>query len=289
MAEAPLPVFTMPDRAGIIALDLDGTLLNSNKELSAVNLAALERAANAGFEIVPTTGRFYSAMPESVRKLPFVRYAITINGAQVSDLSTGEVLFRAELPLDTSLEIMTYLDTLPVIYDCFCDNGGFMTESMKLHIDEMASDPHYRKMLRELRRSVPELKAFLRCRGKDVQKIQFFTNRPDLRQRLLSELPRRFKDICVSSSVSDNVEINQLHANKGEALMALAEHLGLEREQTIAFGDGLNDISMLEHSGIGVAMANACQRVKDASDYITTSCDEDGVARGIAKFCFGEE
>ena len=79
---ATLPqVLIMHNPIGIIALDLDGTLLNSNKELTPGNLAALERAAAAGIEIVPTTGRFYNAMPAIIRELPFVRYVITINGA----------------------------------------------------------------------------------------------------------------------------------------------------------------------------------------------------------------
>ena len=83
---------------GIIALDLDGTLLNSDKELSPGNRAALERAAEAGYEIVPTTGRFYGGMPQVIRELPFVRYVITINGAEVADRRTGEVMYRAEIP-----------------------------------------------------------------------------------------------------------------------------------------------------------------------------------------------
>ena len=72
----------MPDLK-IIALDLDGTLLDSQKRLSSVNRAALARAAEKGALVVPTTGRFFGMMPACIRELPFVRYAITINGAQV--------------------------------------------------------------------------------------------------------------------------------------------------------------------------------------------------------------
>ena len=278
----------MLDCNGIIALDLDGTLLNTNKELSSANLASLERAAAAGFEIVPTTGRFYGGMPEVIRALPFVRYTITINGAEAADLRTGKVIYRAELPWKQTVEIMSFLDGFPVIYDCYQGNEAFMTAAQKGRIEEMASSPHYRKMLHELRQPVPELKQFLADKGMDVQKTQFFTNRPEVRIQLMEELPKRFENLCVSSSVSDNVEINQIHANKGEALLALAAHLGLKREQTIAFGDGLNDLSMIQEAGIGVAMANACSEVKEQADWIAPSCDEDGVACGIYRFCFGE-
>lgn len=278
----------MPDPIRIIALDLDGTLLNSNKELSSTNLAALERATAHGIEVVPTTGRFYGGMPQVIRDLPFVRYAITINGAEVADLRTGEVIYKAEIPWEQAVEMMTMLDEHPVIYDCYQGNEAFMTAALKEHIDTTISSPHYRKMVHELRQPVPELKAFLTERKMGVQKVQFFTKYPDLRLRLMAEMPHQYDNLCVSSSVSDNVEINQVHANKGEALLALATHLGLKREQTIAFGDGLNDLSMLKEAGIGVAMANACNEAKEIADWIAPSCDEDGVARGIDKFCFGE-
>ena len=273
----------------IIALDLDGTLLDSNKNLSAGNLAALQRAANAGIEIVPTTGRFYGGMPEVIRKLPCVRYVITVNGGEVADLHTGEVLYQALIPHQQAVDIMTELDRYPVIYDCYQNNAAWMTAAQKEHIDRLVSDVHYRKMLHELRQPVPELKEVLMERKQGIQKIQLFTNQPELRLQLMAELPDLFEDVCVSSSVSCNVEINQLHANKGEALWALADYLGVPREATVAFGDGWNDLSMLNAAGVGVAMANACEEAKAAADWITLSCDEDGVAHGIQKFCFNEE
>ena len=270
----------------IIALDLDGTLLNSKKELSSVNLAALEKAAQAGIEVVPTTGRFFGGMPDFIRKLPFIHYAITINGAEAADLRTGEVIYKAELSWERAVELMTLFDKYPVIYDCYQGNEAFMTASQKELVDTVVASPHYRKMIHELRQPVPELKAFLTERKQGVQKVQFFTDPPDVRLNMLEELPHLFADLCVSSSVSDNVEINQSHANKGEALLALAAHLGVSPEQTIAFGDGLNDLSMLKAAGIGVAMDNACPEAKEAADWVAPGCDEDGVACGIQKFCF---
>ncbi len=273
---------------GIIALDLDGTLLNSNKELTPGNLAALQRAAEAGFCIVPTTGRFYGGMPQVIRQLPFVRYAITINGAEVADLTTGQVIYKAEIPWEQAVKIMEFLDNEPVIYDCFQANAAYMTGAQKALVDTMASSPHYRKMLHELRQNVPELKAFLRERAMDVQKIQFFTNLPQRRLELMEALPQAFDNIIVSSSVIDNVEINQKDAHKGAALQALAAHLGVPRERTLAFGDGLNDLTMLRDAGIGIAMANACPEAKEIACAITASNDEDGVAQGIDQYCFNE-
>ena len=224
-------------------------------------------------------------MPQTIRELPFIRYAITINGAEVLDVPTGEVIYRAEIPWQQAVDIMSWLDGRPLIYDCYMEGAGWMTAAMKDDVDTHASSPHYRKMLRELRRDVPELKQFLREKGRDVQKVQFFTNQPQLRLALMEELPRRFDNLAVSSSVADNVEINQTHANKGEALLALAAYLGIDRKDTISFGDGLNDLSMLEQAGVGIAMANACDEAKELADWIAPSNDEDGVAAGIEAYC----
>ena len=271
---------------GIIALDLDGTLLNSKKELSEGNLAALKKAADEGWEIVPTTGRFYGGMPEFIRELPFVHYAITINGAYVEDLREGQEIYMAEMPCAQAIDIMKYLDELPVIYDCYMNNEAFMTESLKAMVDEIVEDARIRKMFYELRQPVADLKGFLENRGQDVQKIQFFTKDADLRLHLLEELPKVFENIAVSSSSPQNIEINQVKATKGLALTALAKYLGVDKSKTIAFGDGLNDISMLEEAGIGIAMANGCKESHQVADYITGHCDEDGVAQGIEEFIF---
>ncbi len=279
----------MEKKRGIIALDLDGTLLNSDKQLSQGNLAALKAADSAGYEIVPTTGRFYNAIPKIVRDLPFVRYAITINGAAVEDLKTKEVIYRAEIPAIQALEIMAMLDQWPVIYDCFMGGAAWVTGEFKNRIDEMIQSHHYRKMFRELRHSVPELKAFVKMQGKSVQKIQFFTYDSEVRLCLMRDIPLMYADIYTSSSVPDNVEINQTRANKGEALLALAMHLGVPAENTVAFGDGTNDLTMIKMAGLGIAMENAVSELKEVADRVTTSCDEDGVAKGIELYCLNKE
>ena len=269
----------------LIAFDLDGTLLDSNKQLSRENYEALEKAAAAGIEVVPCTGRVYSAVPDVVRNLPFVNYIIIVHGAKILHIPTNTAVVKAEIPMEQAVRIMEFMDTLPVIYDCFMDDSAFMTKALQDRAEEFAPDIHYLKMIREVRKPVPELKAYLRQLGHDVQKIQFFTNDMDLRQRMLKELEPMFPGTLVTSSVVNNVEINNVHANKGEALHKLAAHLGLEVSQTMSFGDALNDMLLVSAAGIGVAMENGHPDVKARADYVTLSCDESGVAAGIRKFC----
>lgn len=273
----------MPD-IRLIALDLDGTLLNSQKELSQANARALARAAEKGIHIVPTTGRFFNAMPEVIRSLPFLRYAITINGAHVMDLQTGEVLYRAEIPCARALEIMAEMDRYDIIYDCYQDNQGYMTRSMWEKAGDYMFNPHTYKMVRELRKPVDDLKAYLAQKGKGIQKTQFFVRDPAVHPEMLAKMQALLPDMAVSSSLQYNVEINSLDANKGDAVTALCRHLGFSQENVMAFGDGGNDVSMLASTGYGICMANGCSEAKAAAKYLTDSSDEDGVASAINRF-----
>lgn len=278
----------------IVALDLDGTLLDSEKRLSEVNRDALARAAEKGVEIVPTTGRFFGMMPPAVRDLPFVRYAITINGAQVYDRETDTAIVRDEIPLDMALGVMEVLDRYDVIYDCYRQNWGWMTAALQEKAADYATNEHYLRMVREFRKPVPELKAHLRetAANGDVQKIMLFAaNRErsaaiDRLRGLSDEIAARFPEIKVTASTWNNLELNIRTAHKGNALRRFAEHLGLTLENCMAFGDGMNDFTMVEAAGLGIAMANAEPEVKRVAKDMVPSNDEDGVAKGIEKWIF---
>ena len=267
----------------LIAFDLDGTLLTTEKELTAENLAALERAAEAGIVLVPATGRFFGMIPEKIRALPWFRYYITINGASVYDAREGRALLRAEIPWRRAVEVMEYLDPLPLVYDCYMDDWGWMTQALYDQTADFAPHRHSLEMLRKFRTPVPELKAHLTQVGHDVQKIQMFFRDPELRLRSMEALRVRFPDLAVTTSVPRNVELNSLDAQKGVALVRLAEHLGIDPAETVAFGDDLNDVTMLRAAGLGVAMANASPEAKAAADMETESCDESGVGKAILR------
>lgn len=270
----------------LIALDLDGTLLTTEKVLTPENEAALRRAAEAGILIVPATGRFYGAIPEAVRSLPYIRYAITINGAQVWDAALQQALVTAEIPWRRAVELMAFLDKLPVIYDCYLDNWGWMSRAHYERAAEFAPTRHSLEMLQKLRTPVPELKAYVSQTGHDVQKIMMFFRDPALRLEAMRTLAERFPDLAVTSSIPMNVELNSLDARKGVALAQLAACLGIPRAETMAFGDDLNDLSMLRAAGIGVAMGNACPEAKAAADTVTESCDDNGVAKALERLVF---
>ena len=272
----------------LIALDLDGTLLDSEKRLSSRNRAALEGAAAKGVHIVPTTGRFFGMMPEPIRALPFVRYAITVNGVQVYDRETDAALARAEIPVATVIAAMEILDGFDCIYDCYQENWGWMTDAMQRKAADYAPDAHYLRMIREFRRPVPELKEHLAAKGADVQKVMCFARDAADLPAIRDALAARFPELVLTRSTPNNVEINHALAHKGEALRRLCDALGFGIESAMSFGDGLNDLTMVRDAGFGVAMANAAPEVLAAAKFVAPSNDDDGVAAAIEKLVLRE-
>ena len=273
----------------LIALDLDGTLLDAEKRLSPENAAALERAAREGVEIVPATGRFYRGMPQIIRGLPYVNYVITVNGAAVYGVKGQKTVCGSEIPWERAVAVMERMDSLPVIYDCYQNGWGWMTQAFYDEAEQYAANVHSLDMLKNLRTPVPELKARLKARAEGVQKIQVFFRDMDLRAEMLRTLPTEFPDLVVTSSIVNNVEFNSREATKGVALEKLAAHLGIPVGETMAFGDDLNDITMLKAAGIGVAMGNAAAEVQRAADYVTDDCGRSGVALAMKRFLWENE
>ena len=233
----------------LIAFDLDGTLLDDRKNLPPENLDALQAAAAAGVMLVPATGRILKGLPDGFVNPGLFRYFIFANGAEIYDLQEERCLHRAGIEPALAAEVCRYMDTLPVLYDCYRDGMGYMTAWMYEQApDYFGPEPEILKLVKSLRRPVPELK-------EDILRV----NRP------LEKLQMYF-------SVS---------AGKGKALRRLCELLGLRPEESAAFGDGLNDIEMLEAAGIGCAMANAGAAVRAAADRIVESNNDAGVGKEI--------
>lgn len=270
----------------VILLDLDGTLLNSEKTISPANYAALERAAEMGVHIVPATGRFYEGMPQVVRDLPFVRYVVTVNGAEIYDTREKKVLHKEELASDKAVAVYEYLSSLPALCDAYVEGWGYIDRSYYERVEEFTTEPYVVKMLKELRTPVDDMKGFLAQHK--VQKLMAFFNDMDRRALELERVKALFPDTAVSSSIANNIEVNAKKATKGGALLNLCQVLGVDVKDSMAFGDGSNDLTMIQNAGVGVAMGNAWPGLKEAADYVTLTCDEDGVAHALEKFVFGE-
>lgn len=268
----------------LIALDLDGTLLDERKQLSERNRAALQRASDAGVQIVPCTGRLFQNIPAFIRELPFVRYAITVNGGEIYDKAEQRALHRAEIPLEDAERLFDYMETLPVIYDCYQNGHGWIDRKYYEKMAEYVGSSVDLEMLKQIRTPLDHFREEMRRRGLSIQKTQMFFKDPERRLDELERMPKLFPETSVTSSSARNIEINNRNANKGEGLRVLSACLGIDPAQTMAFGDDLNDISMLKAARVGVAMGNAADAVKAAARLVTKTNVEDGVAEVIEQY-----
>ncbi len=267
----------------LIAVDLDGTLLNSQKELTPRTKEALTRAAEKGVHIVPATGRTFGGVPEMVRSLPFVRYGICINGGSVWDAQIDGAIHTAEIPYERAEEIFDYVEQFHTMYDCYVDGWGKSDRKFFDHLLDYV-DEDVVKIIKATRSPVDDFRDYIRSLGHDIQKIILFFRDLEVHDRMIEKIRADLPDMAVTAALPCNIELNNKDANKGAALRILCEHLGFGPEQAMAFGDGGNDQSMIETAGLGVVMANGVPELKAAADYIAMGNDEDGVAAAIEKF-----
>ena len=267
----------------MVGLDLDGTLLNSRKELTAYTKHVITEAIERGVIVLAATGRPYIGVPEELMTLPGMRYALTSNGARILDTKTGETLVEHLLSQENAkkaLEIFQKYDTLQEVY---YDGQGYAEKDKLAHIERYHKNPNMWEYVRTSRKAVDDIRDVMRRENRSMDKVQALFAKMDERAKAWEEL-KQFQELALVGSLGYNIEVNSRGVNKGRGLLELGKLLGIRREEIMSVGDGDNDIAMLEESGLGVAMGNADSEVKQAADYITDTNDEDGAAKAIVRF-----
>lgn len=269
----------------LIATDMDGTFLDDKKNIPEENLTALLECAAGGIEIVPATGRTIQGIPEEIKQLPGVRYVIATNGAVVADLKENRIIDTCRLPAELAVQVMNLARDCPddIMYDAYIDGTGYTMEDFYAQTEKYVDSAELVALIRKTRCVVSDNIAFVKQQNKEVDKINMFFRNMEAKERMRRTLAL-VPGILVSSSIPGNLEINAAGADKGGALLRLAEYLDIRREETMAFGDGENDLTMIKKAGFGVAMRNGEESVKAAADHITTTNNEAGVAAAIRQF-----
>lgn len=272
----------------LIALDLDGTLLNSKKQLSKENRKALTECIQNGILVVPCTGRTADGIPSEIKDIDGIRYAIATNGAVIHDLKENAVLDTRMLTWEKAMELLEFVDNYPVMYDPYIEGRGITEPKFFENLSDYCLTDALQDLVKKTRDLHPSIIDYVRNIRKPVEKINLFFPDMEGRARLRAELNKQ-ADILVTSSIPNNLEINALGASKGEAIHRLADLLGIDRAQTMAIGDGENDFTMIRMAGVGVAMKNASEELQAEANYVTETNDDDGVAAAIYRLVFGKQ
>lgn len=267
----------------MIGVDLDGTLLNSEKQLTAYTREVLKKAIEQEVAVVVATGRPFSGVPDELKHFRGIRYALTANGARILDMQKQKVVYENLLSVESSEKVIDILRKHHAIHEFFVDGVGYMNEDGLKNVYAYFEDPHMAEYLQSTRIPVKDVKEKLQTMKCEVDKLQgIFRNQKD-KEEALEEL-NTLSGIVVTAAMDNNLEINKEGTNKGLGLLQLGKSLGISREEIMACGDGGNDVEMLKEVGFAVAMANGSDPVKKAADFVTVSNDEDGVAKAIERF-----
>lgn len=271
----------------LIALDLDGTLFNSQSQISAHNIDTIKKANEAGATVVISTGRPYSGLPFEQLKDSGIRFAITTNGSAIYEIESGKCLFEEAMDEDIILPILDFLLTKDIHMDAFIGGKGYTPVQCVAAGQKLANPPALKHYILNTRVRVDNLPLFIHENQLKVQKMTLnfypegdvFKDREEVRKYLESN-----PAVTTVSGGYNNLEFTRADVNKGVGLQKMAQLLDIPVAQTMAVGDTENDLAIIRAAGVGVAMGNATAAVKSAADYITTSNDEDGVATAIAHF-----
>ena len=263
----------------LIAMDLDGTLLSEDHEtISARNREALRAASERGVKIVIASGRTRGVMGSVYAQLPFADYAVTSNGAAVYDLKTGDRVCYQGIPYEKWCKVYDIFRRHGSVFEVYADGRAHMERRLFVHYE---NDLLPRDFVENLKKSiVPVENAREYLKGKSIEKICALTTDPVEYPQALAEL-NALPGLCLTSSIPGNVEINEAGTNKGSALAALCETLGIPQEAVMAFGDAGNDVEMLTFAGQSYSMENGTPEAKAAAKAVTRSNAEDGVAAAV--------
>ena len=294
----------------LIGIDLDGTLLTRQKELTAASRRALTDAIRAGIEVVPVTGRPLAGVPREVLDIPGIRYVITSNGANTYDLSRGTgdgdrgelilkgtlggrtpgtVLRKAHLSHDTVKRILQAAPGEDVIREIFVRGVGYHDERTQGLLEaKFALAPQIMAYINRSRKIVPDFEKLLTDESSHVENISLMFLSQDLRDRVYNKLETSFNEkrdplIHVLLPWVTDMEITHILADKWLALRDLGRKLSICENEIAAIGDGDNDRPMLHGAGFGIAMGNAPDFVKKTADMITLDNEHEGAALMIRK------
>lgn len=268
----------------LICIDMDGTLLNSNHEVSERNKKALKKASELGVNIAITTGRLFCSARYYSDLIGIDTPVIASNGSYIKNKFNDTAILENPMPKDVAIEIYNIVKKhgLTVNFNSWDTliREDFIPENHAYYIMNQDLPEEKRVKFLVCEDIIPTIEDF---QGNILKGIVFEEgeNKANL-WAAKEELKNTFGDkLHVVSSGDNNFEVMMGNSSKGNAVAYLAESLGIKPEEVMCIGDSENDISMIKYAGVGVAMGNALDIVKEVADYITDTNNNSGVGKAI--------
>lgn len=261
----------------LLALDIDGTLTNSQKQISPKTKQALMEAQQKGLRLILASGRPTDGVRPLARQLEMEKYGgfiLSYNGARVIDLSNEQVVYEKTL----APEIIPVIGELAHKYKI-----GVLTYVDGAVITETPEDPYIQLEARINGLPLKGVENFAEAVTEKEPKC-LMTGDGEYMGKIEPEIAAALGNLSVYRSEAYFIEIMPENIDKAVSLEKLCEYVGVTREELAACGDGYNDMPMIRYAGLGIAMANAKEPVREAADVITLSNDEDGIAAALEKY-----
>ena len=262
----------------LVASDLDGTLLNKNKEITPRLFAALEKLDALGIYFVPSTGRPFGTVPQAIKELPFLKYVITSNGATIYDATEKKNIIENYLTPEAVNAVIEIAKELPVITEYFIEGKAYIAKNVYDDLTPFDLTESHVTYIKNSRTPVENFWEEMKKNNSILENINLVFKDMELRKEIWDRL-KALGLASVTAATTKNIEITSLYATKAKALEKLCEVLRFERENVLAMGDGDNDMPMIQFAGIGVAMANGEEHIKQAADIIADDCNDFGAAK----------
>ena len=267
----------------LIALDLDGTTLNSQGKVSPYTKEILEKAIQKGIHVVIASGRALSAIPEDVLNIRGLEYIITSNGSSIFELSDSRRIYANDMKPGVVMSVLAIMRDTHFPFEVFIGGHAY---TMQAYFDcptDFDVPERMNNYVRTTRTPVSDMPDFILKHCDDIEGIDMIVPDQTQKQQVIAALSK-ISNLYITSSESYYIEMASGSVSKASALQALAAQFHITPEQVMAFGDSDNDIELLSYAGCGVAMQNATANLLKAASAVTRSNNEDGVAFYVESF-----
>jgi len=261
----------------LIAFDMDGTLLNSKKQIPQESIDMIEKAVLAGKTVCLSTGRCLPELTIFENQLANVRYFICISGALIYDNQTKQILSSSQIPKEIAFQLFNRVKNEDLMINYFCQESVIEKDKIERMADFQMGI--YQDIFKKVTHQVDNIFEHYKQALEPLFKINLYSKTPEQREILLPKI----NDIDLTFAYSEvtSIECSAKGVSKASGLKLLCEKLNIPMEKTIAVGDADNDIEILKAAGLSIAMGNANEKVRNLAKVIVNDNDHGGCVQAI--------